>query len=52
MQQDLPTNGFEWITEDELDGWRQLSNVEGKGCILEFDLEYLDELHDLHNDSH
>ena len=50
MQQDLPTHGFEWMTDDELDGWRQFSEVKGIGCILEADLEYPDELHDVHND--
>ena len=38
------------MTDNELDGWRQFSKVKGIGCILEADLEYSDELHDVHND--
>ena len=44
MSKQLPTSGFEWITVDELDDWKHLS------CILEVDLEYPEDLHDLHND--
>jgi len=44
MQQKLPTHGFEWMKKDELNNWRNIS------CILEVDLEYPQELHDLHND--
>ena len=40
----LPTHGFEWMTESELGSWKDHS------CILEVDLEYPQELHDLHND--
>ena len=40
----LPTSGFEWMTDDELDDWKHLS------CFLEVDLEYPEQLHDLHND--
>ena len=32
------------MTDDELDDWKHLS------CILEVDLEYPEDLHDLHND--
>ena len=32
------------MTEEELQGWK------GQGCILEVDLEYPEELHDLHNE--
>ena len=39
-----PTSGFKWMTDDELDDWKHLS------CILEIDLEYPEDLHDLHND--
>ena len=44
----LPTHGFEWMSETELVDWRNMP--EGEGCILEVDLEYDKELHDLHND--
>jgi hypothetical protein len=40
----LPTGNFKWMTEHELRTWRS------KPCILEVDLEYPEELHDLHND--
>ena len=32
------------MTDDELDDWKHLI------CVLEVDLEYPEELHDLHND--
>ena len=35
MSKQLPTSGFEWMTDNELDDWRHLS------CFLEVDLEYL-----------
>ena len=43
MSEPLPTKGFKWMTE-ELQDWK------GQGCILEVDLEYPEELHDLHNE--
>ena len=48
MSQPLPTHGFKWMNDDELENWRNMSD--GVGCILEVDLEYDKELHDLHND--
>ena len=44
MSKQLPTSGFEWMTDDEIDDWKHLS------CILEVDLEYPEDLHNLHND--
>ena len=44
MSKQLPTSGFEWMTDNELDDWEHLS------CLLEVDLEYPEDLHDLHND--
>ena len=44
MSQPLPTSGFEWMTDDEIDDWKHLS------CILDVDLEYPEDLHNLHND--
>ena len=44
MSRKLPTQGFRWMTEGELENWRNHS------CILEVDLEYPIHLHDLHND--
>ena len=44
MSKALPTKGFKWMTEAELKDWKKHS------CILEVDLEYPKELHDLHNE--
>jgi len=44
MSKPLPTHGFEWMNEEQLEDWRSFS------CILEVDLEYPESLHDLHND--
>ena len=44
MSKPLPTHGFEWMKPKELENWENYS------CILEVDLEYQKELHDLHND--
>ena len=38
MSKQLPTSGIEWMTDDELDEWKQLR------CILEVDLEYPEHL--------
>jgi len=50
MSQPLPVSNFKWMTESHLENWREISSQEGRGCILEVDLEYRKELHDLHND--
>ena len=44
MTKALPTHGFEWMDNQELSNWRD------HPCILEVDLEYPHQLHDLHND--
>ena len=44
MSMKLPTYGFTWMNKYELNNWENYS------CILEVDLEYPEELHDLHND--
>ena len=44
MSKPLPTHGFKWMEEDELKNW------ELQLCILEVDLEYPKNLHDLHSD--
>jgi len=48
MSLPLPARGFKWMTD--LKNWREFYNQEGKGCSLEFDLEYPKKLHDLHNE--
>ena len=40
MTQALPVGDFKWMSKTEL----------GVPCVLEVDLEYPEELHDLHND--
>ncbi len=44
MDNPLPVRDFRWMREEELGGWKSVP------CILEADLEYPDELHDLHNE--
>ena len=44
MSMKLPTSGFTWMNKYELNHWEKYP------CILEVDLEYPKELHDLHND--
>ena len=44
MSKPLPTHGFKWMKDSELNIWEKIP------CILEVDLEYPKELHDLHND--
>ena len=44
MSKQLPTTGFEWMTDNDLEDRKHLS------CFLEVDLEYPENLHDLHND--
>ena len=44
MCKPLPTSNFKWMDDDELTSWKKHT------CILEVDLEYPKELHDLHND--
>ena len=46
MSQPLPVSNFKWMTESELENWE----TDGNGCILEVDLEYPKEFHNLHND--
>ncbi|XP_068738984.1 uncharacterized protein [Montipora capricornis] len=52
MSQYLPTGGFKWLAKNQINQidlakYKENSN---KGLILEVDLEYPKELHDLHND--
>jgi len=44
ISQKLPTQGFKWTRNKDFDNWRNMQ------CILEVDLRYRDEFHDLHND--
>ncbi len=44
MSNPLPTGGFKWMEEEELDSWRNVP------CTVEVDLVYPKELHDAHNE--
>ena len=44
MSKPLPVKDFRWMDENELENWQT------KPCILEVDLEYPKELHDLHSE--
>ena len=44
MSKQLPTSGFTWMTDNELDDWKYLS------CFLDVDLEHPEYLYDLHKD--
>ena len=52
MSQYLPTGGFKWMTQKQIDkiDLAKYKKDSDKGIILEVDLEYPEELHDLHND--
>ncbi|XP_065639485.1 uncharacterized protein LOC136072256 [Hydra vulgaris] len=44
MSKPLPTHGFEWMSEEEIENWKSIS------CILEVDIDYPENLDDFHND--
>ena len=53
MSQKLPVHSFKWMTDKEIENIfnNQIVQVwERTPCILEVDLEYPEDLHDLHND--
>ena len=52
MSQYLPTGGFRWLTETEIEHLdiMSISETNDFGYILEVDLDYPNELHDDHND--
>ena len=52
MSQYLPTGQFKWLTKDQLRKGDLADYQENsdEGVILEVDLDYPEELHDLHND--
>ena len=52
MSQYLPTGGFRWLTEKEINkkDLAKYKEDSKKGVTLEVDLQYPQELHDLHND--
>ena len=48
----LPYSGFKWLSKKEIDGFdlNLVKKNSSMGYILEVDVEYPSELHDLHND--
>ena len=51
MSMKLPTHGFKWLTGGEMEKiYENRHNLNKIPCILEVDLEYPKDLHDLHND--
>ena len=52
MSQYTPYGGFKWLNEKEIDKFdvNSIGKNSSIGYILEVDLEYLDELHEMHND--
>ena len=52
MSQYLPTSGFRWFNKQEIENLNlsEYNQDNEKGAILEVDLEYPKELHNLHND--
>ena len=52
MSQYLPTGGFKWLTEKQINkiNLAQYNEDSNKGLLIEVNLEYPKELHDLHND--
>ena len=52
MSQYLPTGGFRWMTEKQINNINLAKYTENtqKGLILEVDLEYPQKLHNIHND--
>ena len=53
MSQKLPVHSFKWMTDKEINNLFKVQVVqfwERTPCILEVDLTYPEELHDLHND--
>ena len=52
MSQYLPTGNFKWLSQNQIEKTNLGKYTENskKGLILEVDLEYPQELHDLHND--
>ena len=46
MSEDLPSRGFRWVSEKEID----LTKKRKEGLILEVDLDYPEHFHNKHND--
>ena len=54
MSEKLPVNNFEWIkdiSKSNGDFIKNYNKESDEGYLLEDDVQYLEKLHDLHNDS-
>jgi hypothetical protein len=49
MSQPLPSGDFKWVEDTDNINLDDYLNDEGRGMVLEVDMEYPSELHDLHN---
>jgi hypothetical protein len=49
MSQPLPSGEFEWVEDTDNINLDDYINDEGRGMVLEVDMEYPSKLHDLHN---
>ena len=52
MSQKLPVNNFGWIKDIfqfDKDFIKNYNEESDEGCFLEFDVQYLEKLHELHN---
>ena len=45
----LPPGGFQWVDTKDC-SWYTRPDDDQRGVILEVDMEYPDEIHDVHND--
>jgi hypothetical protein len=52
MSQKMPISAFQWMTDDQLENFdvQTIADDSDEGYILEVDLDYPHELHNLHND--
>ena len=50
MSEYLPCGRFKWVKNIDKFDTMSISDKSPVGCFLEVDLEYPDELHELHND--
>ena len=52
MSRPLPQKNFKWVADDDIQNFdvNMVSDDADKGYILEVDLQYPEELHDIHSD--
>ena len=50
MSEKLPVNNFEWIKDTSQFNEDFIKNYHDEGHFLEVDFQYLEKLHELHND--